>query len=208
MLLDLRGVNELEKKTGFDFTPIKSGDSRKYFEYALNLSIKLEREEYGDFIRATSPLIVDLFKTVLKKKCKIDIGSYTKPHTKGHELWSEEKLRGTELENLLRAGVKYFNYGPIYSSALVVIIEAKASPEVVELAKRIREVEERVRNIAAHEIVSITDDFILNKAGHRASKIMEDLKTLVKMCGIGTKDSDWNSYKDMNDKIIAMMEPK
>ena len=52
---------------------MKAGDSRKYFEYALNLGVKLERKEYTDFIRGITPVMVDLFELALKKRCGIKI---------------------------------------------------------------------------------------------------------------------------------------
>jgi len=40
------------------------------FEYALGMQIKLKNGEYVDFIRAITPILVDLFELVLKVQCK------------------------------------------------------------------------------------------------------------------------------------------
>lgn len=77
-LLDFSTVTKLEKKTGMDVTPVKGGDARKSFEYALLLWIKKDRREYVDFCRALTPLIVDLFEQILRRQCKIDINDYTR----------------------------------------------------------------------------------------------------------------------------------
>ena len=67
ILFNHREADKLVRSTGVDCFPVKSGNERKYFEYALNLDIKLKRKEYADFIRAISPLIADMFEIVLKK---------------------------------------------------------------------------------------------------------------------------------------------
>ena len=41
------------------------------FEYALAMKIKLEHKEYGDFIRAISPIITELFEMILKDVMEI-----------------------------------------------------------------------------------------------------------------------------------------
>ena len=73
---DLSTVSKLETKTGFECLPIRSGDAIRRFEYALNLQIKLNKQEYADFIRAITPLIVDLFEQVLEGKCSFDVDDY------------------------------------------------------------------------------------------------------------------------------------
>ena len=73
---DLSTVSKLETKTGFQCLPIRSGDAIRRFEYALNLQIKLNKQEYADFIRAITPLIVDLFEQVLEGKCSFDVDDY------------------------------------------------------------------------------------------------------------------------------------
>lgn len=76
ILLDFSGVDQMIKQTGYQCLPVRSSSERKYFEYALNIGIKLKKEEYADFIRAITPLIVDLFEIVLKKQCKISVDDY------------------------------------------------------------------------------------------------------------------------------------
>ena len=40
------------------------------------MELRLKKEEYVDFVRSITPLIVDLFEIILKKQCKIDINDY------------------------------------------------------------------------------------------------------------------------------------
>lgn len=48
------------------------------FEYTLILDLKVKRGEYADFLRAITPLSVDLLEMVLAEFCDIDITKYYK----------------------------------------------------------------------------------------------------------------------------------
>ena len=61
IMLDFNGVDEMIRKTGVQCIPVCTSSERKYFEYALNLKIRLKKGEYVDFIRAVTPIIVDMF---------------------------------------------------------------------------------------------------------------------------------------------------
>ena len=76
VLLDFAGVDRAIKKTGYHCLPVKTSSDRKYFEYALNVEVKLKRSEYADFIRAITPLVVDILELILKKQCNIVVDDY------------------------------------------------------------------------------------------------------------------------------------
>ena len=76
--LDMKKVDADYKEGSIDMTPVKSGNARKIFEYALWLSTKLKRKEYIDFIRGITPIVVELFEVVLKGRGKLDIIDYCK----------------------------------------------------------------------------------------------------------------------------------
>lgn len=66
--------------------------------------MKLKRGEYADFIRAITPLIVDLFELVIKKELKIDINKYCDQKKQNGTIvrkWSVKKLNGSEIGNTL-----------------------------------------------------------------------------------------------------------
>ena len=56
-----------------EFYPVRDGNKRKLFEYALGLDIKLKKGEYADFVRAITPLGVDLLEMLLKQYCNINL---------------------------------------------------------------------------------------------------------------------------------------
>ena len=59
----------------------------------------------------------------------------------------------------------------------------------------------KVRNIAAHNLVAITDDWIRSKCGCTAKQIIKKLKSLSAISGIKVTQEDWDSYLSMNTVI-------
>lgn len=51
----LSEVSKSVAAINFPKLPVKSSENQKYFEYALNLDIKIRKREYADFIRAITP---------------------------------------------------------------------------------------------------------------------------------------------------------
>lgn len=99
-LFDFKGVDQLIRKTDYDCVPVKGGDSRKAFEYALSVQLKWNKRQYADFLRALTPLIVDLFEDVLKEiggKAEVEQYTYIRlDEGKKIRKWDMKKLSGTE----------------------------------------------------------------------------------------------------------------
>ncbi|MBO6179609.1 MAG: hypothetical protein J6O04_10570 [Selenomonadaceae bacterium] len=218
--LNFPKLNILANEIGGDIIPIKDEERQKLFEYALNMDIKRKKEEYTDFVRAITPLVVDLFILIIKNECNIDINHCVKKvfiTKKDHEnkeyqrrvlYWQREKLISIypEVDELLNQKFNEFKYKEVYSSALVDIIGKFAeNKKVGELASKIRIVEEKVRNRAAHEIVSLSDKAIKNMLGFSVEDIMTSVKKAFKYTGLGITQKHWDSYDTMNQKILAAM---
>ena len=58
-----------------------------------------------------------------------------------------------------------------------------------------------MRNPAAHEIISVTDEWIRQETGRTAKDILALLKYLVVRSGISVKEEHWKSYDAMNEQI-------
>ena len=210
MLLDFASVDKAIVKTGVQCLPVRSSSNRKYFEYALNTDVKLKRGEYADFIRAITPLIVDLFELVIKKELKIDINKYCDQKKQNGTIvrkWSVKKLNGSEIGNALNSYYsskgRRFDAKDVYSDNLRIIIEAMfGNKHLIYLVNEIRKVEQNIRNLAAHEIISITDRTIVEKTGYTGEKIMNMIKELFHYTGIAIRKEYWDSYDDMNQKIL------
>ena len=74
--------------------------------------------------------------------------------------------------------------------------------KLIKLVDEVRSVEENIRNLAAHEIVSVTDETIQKRTGFTAQGIMNRIKQLFAYTGIQIRNEFWNSYDDMNAKIL------
>ena len=177
LLLDISEVDKLAKKLEFDCIPVKASSERMLFEYALGMQIKLKNGEYVDFIRAITPILVDLFELVLKVQCKIDINNYCKWITKrdGTKLrrWDIKKLRGTEIEKVLNEAFSgSFNQnGDVYSIHIKALIEYfSTDAQLKELICNLRLTEEKIRNnnpneAEISEVIEAEGERILKKIG-------------------------------------------
>lgn len=97
-------------------------------------------------------------------------------------------------------------YGDIKSDNLKILIEYYSDdPHLKELVSDLRGVEENLRNQAAHQIVSITDQKIKDETGFTGKQIMDMIKELFRYTGINIADTVWNSYEEMNQIIINLI---
>lgn len=206
ILLDFKTVQKIEKQYDLNCFPIHSGNETKYFEYALSLDIKLRRKAYVDFVRGITPIIVDMLELIIKAELGITVDDYC-TISYGVRKWDRNKLQGTKVLETLQREFKNFDYKNIYSIHLVSLINGlSTNAELKKLVQELRSVEENIRNLAAHEIVSITEDTIKNKTGFTPKVIMDKIKLCFLYSGIKIKKEYWNSYDVMNDLIIARIE--
>lgn len=207
LMLDMGGVDKILLMQQAYRLPVQEEDNRKYFEYALNLNIKLKRGEYADFVRATTPLIVDLFELILTRKYRIDMNRYCFRTKEGVRKWDRKKLSGTELLSSLEKGYgKPFLYGDIKSDNLKILIEHYSKDsQLISLVKDMRSVEVKLRNQAAHQIVSVTDKKIQKETGFTGRQIMDMIKKLFRYTGINIREADWNSYEEMNQIMLNII---
>lgn len=207
VLLDFREVDKLLSKDNVYEIAVKDGNQKRIFEYALMLDIKLKRHEYADFIRAISPIITDLFIRIVKRQCNIDIEKYC---DKGR--WDKAKLQSNawdvyEILDDAFAGQGGFKAGPVYALHLLKIAEAKQiGTEIISLMQFLRVVEEKLRNEAAHTMISVTEKTVLETAGCSSEQIMKKLKEGFRYAGINIKKDQWNDYDRMNDVIIGKID--
>lgn len=211
VLLDFAGVDKIARQTGFDCIPVKASSDRKLFEYALNMDVRLKRGEYVDFIRAITPLLVDLFELVLKKQCSVDINDYCevkKYKRVSRRQWSESKLQKTEVKQVLdKAFQGKFNGTDIYAVHLKYLIDHFSDNSTLkELVEKLRSVEEQIRNDAAHDVISVTEETIIQKTGFTSTKIMQMIQNLFYYTGISVKKEYWKSYDEMNMRILKEID--
>jgi len=77
--------------------------------------------------------------------------------------------------------------------------------KLIETLRKIHNVERKMRNPAAHEIVSITDEKIRIETGMKSKEIFNAIKWLVDefiFRDNKSQDTLWDSYNKMNREII------
>lgn len=201
-------ISKLMKDVSADIFPIKDGKYQKVFEYVLGLGIKLKKEEYADFIRGITPLVVDLMESILERNCNLKVSDYCSVDKTGRRRWDKSKLEKAGLLTVLNE--KFggnFKGGDIYSIQIACLIKYKSDDlNLKQKIDDIVKVEGKVRNVAAHQIVSVTDEWFRDMTGKSAYEIYSLLKYLTKSAGVPIKNEYWSSYDIMNEKIIELLQ--
>ena len=173
-------------------------------EYLLLLDIKIKKEEYADFLRSITPAIFELFMMYLKNKCNFAISDYTYTDKKDVIKWDKEKLKGTKI--LAALDKKYkggLNADSFVSSDSLSVIIYELSPETAakDTADILRnKVENKLRNKAAHTIISITDDKVKSYTGMYSREIFKHLAKMFELSGYQLNEK---SYDRMNSILIS-----
>lgn len=98
--LNYKEISKITSNNKYDIYPIKDAGNMKLFEYACVLEIKLKKEEYSDFIRGITPLIVDIFEQILKTKMNINVELLCDIRN-GVKIWNIGKLKNNDIFDIL-----------------------------------------------------------------------------------------------------------
>lgn len=204
--LDMRKVDSLIA-TGSEarlcFAPVSDSNRRSLAEYLLWLDLKIKRKEYGDFLRAISPLFLDLLVKILEKN-GVRIDDYCSKAGKKLTLRRsrlESSEKGMEMLSILDPLFGGFRDGSLGSAQLAPLaMYYVKDAEIKKQIEKLRGCEEKCRNIAAHEIVGVTEEWIRDNCGMTPKDILDILTGLSDHAGIPrTKIKD--SYEKMNEFI-------
>ena len=202
--LDYSKINTVFRKYGIQCPSEKEKIINDISEYLLLLKLKLYKNEYADFVRAITPVLVSLCSVYLKNQCAVDITQYTKEIKKNFEVWDLTKLQGTKILGILNC--KYGSLkdeSPVSSDSLIEIIYIMSNDADVKIAaSNIRSVEVKIRNSAAHTIVSIKDEDIRSVSGFTSKEIFDMIKKIFTASGYTFRE---NAYDRMNEIILSEM---
>ncbi len=208
------GLSEIENN---NFIVNVGSDILKNVEYILGLGIKLKKNNYTDFIRGITPIIVDLFERACIKIDKNMINSICDDVPK-NMLGKKRYIKNIKLDkikvydsNLLTflndkyLGSGGFREGEVSSSTYLLIMEyclnnnmPKINQDEYDIAKKLRDVEQNVRNIVAHEIEYMSDEKIKEITGISAKKIYNMIVLFANYCNMKIDDEKLESYNRMN----------
>ena len=179
-------------------------------EYILWLGITLKRKDYLNFMRGITPAAQKLMEKAfsnmvgdMKKYC------YENEKNKGSYTWACKKLEETDMGmkilDILKVKFPNFEERPCSTIHLNTVIQAMSDDETLKgYAKEIREAEEKIRNPAAHTIISIDPQFIKDKINISVDKLYCDMKRMAeKLCHVNKEA--WNSYERMNEIILEKL---
>lgn len=213
LLLNFQEVKRIEREQKISCLPIKAQEQSERFEYALNMNIKLIKNEYADFVRAITPIVVDLYELILKKQFNINLNDYTisinMPKGMSRRQWDGHKVEG-KIGDILNEA--FHNKGgfkgkEVYSIHLKALILGLSNDEKLnDLVKKIGMVEAKIRNLAAHEIVSVDDKIIQQYTDLNAQEIMKKIRMLFRYTGIPVHEEYWKSYDEMNEMILKKID--
>lgn len=212
MRLNYSGVTKALNGTGLSIIPVKDDKSRDITEYMLWLGVILKRGDHLSFIRGITPAAMSLMEETVKKCTSIgDIRNYCRKIGKDQRLLSTELMNETEigremlnvLNNMFKNGFSDREYSTAQLEPL--ITEFCDNEKIVEYVKVIRKAESKVRNQAAHTMISVDDDFIKRRIGIRSHELYETMKNLAVRAGIIHSDV-WDSYENMNAMISERLE--
>lgn len=218
----LKGIGE-EKNTAF--RPVRNDEMRMLFEYVLTLDIRQKRGEYGDFVRALTPPITDLFLKVLEKYGSINITEYYYYNEDKKKRWNLSKINGTQLETVMLRFLKWDEKQKTYvvkpsttwssikndymqSTQLLNLIKAyvpSSNSDIIQLCEKVRYIEDTVRNRVAHEMVGVSDEFIKAKVSYSSEEIVQMIQKVLFYLDGGLKKYG-NSYDEMNECILERMD--
>lgn len=218
--LDYWKTNKLFNNWGYSILPIEDSNKASVVEAMLYLDLKLYKEEYGDFLRGSTPVILVLFERVLKKQCNFDVNLYVQEETRHGRKWDRIKLeQEKKLKDILTVSQGDVAGKPISSAHLEAIAAWKLKDEKLkETFKQVREFERKTRNEASHEIVAVTKELIQKKADDMEPEEM--FKKLIYILGftdIQVKEPLWitssvkeskgrtSAYDKMNQILVEAM---
>ena len=94
----------------------------------------------------------------------------------------------------------------IYTRYILEIIKKKSSDSnIVSQISAIREVEEKVRNLAAHELVGVTKEWMEKRISFTAEELMDKLFQLAVDAGISISKEDRRIYQKMNEELVRLL---
>ena len=76
---------------------------------------------------------------------------------------------------------------------------------MIQKVNDVIEIEGKVRNVAAHEIVSVTEEWFQDRTGKNARDIFQIIQYLIGKAGINVKKQDWQSYDRINESIAQYL---
>lgn len=198
---DFKTIDRLGPSLGFDFMTQGSPLERRVYTYFLSMTRQLWQEEYGDYLRALTPLLVDLFRLAIIKDGVPNLDDYLQPIEKvtvqGPVIyrglqWSQSAIERSDNPIQLtwrRYYGKNFNYEHYVSSShlMKIIQDYAGNSKLIKLCQTLRNVEKYLRNLVAHEAVLVDYTYFIQRIDLSPIQVHALVLELMELCGINQK---------------------
>jgi CRISPR-associated protein, csm6 family len=218
--------NFIKRNKGVFNFPVKKDETKEakkasfVFEYCLQMQLKLFRGDLDGFIRSITPVVWDLFFQIIENDLGLPISRYIQNLNNDNKakIWDWDLLQKEETEmskkifDTLDNAIFSQNYSAnmkVYSPHLLAFIKAHhPSDQIISTAEDLRFVEERIRNLVAHQMVPVTEDSIKSKTNFSPKEIMDKVKILYNVAYQECGEEKWKSYERMNESILELLSRK
>lgn len=196
---DLKTIEDLSGKVDMEYLTKPNLLERRVYSYAQSLAIKLEMKEYDDYLRAITPLLVDVLRLVLEATVFPDLDRYLVEVMKETEnetpiyrglQWNEALIESDKNSKIKKTWNRYygqyFNYSHYVSSShlLKLVHDYVKNPTILNLATQMRHIEKYARNIVAHELIYVDDEWLMHRINMDAKGIHQQIINLINAAGL------------------------
>lgn len=187
---------------------------RRVYSYMHYMTIQYQRQEYMDYVRGLSPLLVDLLRLLIEHDFMPDLNEFIKPVIKENAdgkpiyrgLQWQQSIVESEPNLVAQTFTKYygnrFNYDHYVSSShlLKIIDDYCQNDEIKAKTQSLRHIEKYIRNLVAHEIIYVNDELVERRTGMTVSQIHHLLKESLLLAGLDDK-RQWEILNELNKTI-------
>ncbi|AXY24629.1 hypothetical protein CL176_00500 [Suicoccus acidiformans] len=203
--INLETIDELAPLLDYTYLTEASQTKRKVYSFTHYLNLRFEQQAYGDYLRALTPILVDVFRLLIEADFMPDLSRYIQPVIKptvdGHPLyrglqWKETLIESSEDQRIQETWQRYygerFNYEHYVSSShlLKLIADHSSNEHLKDKANQMRYIEKYLRNIVAHEVIYIDQDWFRHRIGEPPEAVHDLYHDLLKLAGL-TDQRQW-----------------
>lgn len=212
--VNIRQVEQLAPKVNRHYLLKPTYLERRVYSYAHYMNIQYERQEFMDYFRALSPLLVDVLRLIIEHDFMPELNQYIEPiikeNVEGKPIyrglqWKESAVE-SQPNRVADTFTKYygdrFNFKHYVSSShlLKLIDDHSKNNEVKAKSISLRHIEKYVRNIVAHEVIYVSDELVERRTGMSMNQIHRLLQEALLLAGLDDK-RQWGILNEIHETI-------
>lgn len=206
----------IETYNGEDLFPIKQKTVLDCSEYLCIMDIKQKKGEISDFVLRISPLMTDVAMEFVTGKLGFEVSRAVTVDRSQVPKIDPRKIEKINIDLYNYLNSKYnngFALAPLSLDNIIGIAEYLVMANGVNEQLRttleklvmIRNAEKAVRNVTAHEIESITDEFLMKRCGKDSKALLKEIETVLKLVFSEAASRYTQVYDILNEQIISAM---